>query len=412
MNVLHTSDWHLGRSLYGKKRHEESSKFLSWLLRKIQDEQIDLLLVAGDIFDTTTPGNRAQSLYYQFLHQMSGSGCRHIVIIAGNHDSPSFLNAPKSLLRQLGVHVVGQMSETLDDEVIVLYKGLEPEAIICAVPYLRDRDLRTVEPGETIDEKNAKLTQGLSEHYRKVCELAEKKRQQFVQEGFAEIPVIGMGHLFTAGGKTEDGDGVRELYVGSLAHFGVQGFPQSIDYVALGHLHVPQVVGGKEHIRYSGSPIPMGFGEANQVKKIIKIVFRGKIPDISEIEIPCFQKLIRIRGQLIEVLTQIRALKDQKTSAWLEVEITGNQVTGNLRETLDPVIEGTNLELCRIKNTNLSFAIMKKLSWDENLEALNVHEVFDRCLEASKISEQDRCELISSYKEIVRSVFEDDINAH
>ena len=95
MKILHTSDWHLGRSLYGKKRYDEFSEFLDWLGKTIEEECIDLLLVAGDIFDTSTPSNRAQKLYYRFLCRVAGSCCRHIVVIAGNHDSPSFLNAPK-----------------------------------------------------------------------------------------------------------------------------------------------------------------------------------------------------------------------------------------------------------------------------------------------------------------------------
>ena len=134
MKILHTSDWHLGRSLYGRKRYEEFSAFLNWLAQTIEDEDVDVLLVAGDVFDTSTPSNRAQELYYRFLCRVSRSCCRHVVVIAGNHDSPSFLNAPKELLRILNVHVVGSMTEALDDEVIALCKDNKPEAIICAVP--------------------------------------------------------------------------------------------------------------------------------------------------------------------------------------------------------------------------------------------------------------------------------------
>ncbi len=226
MKFLHTSDWHLGRSLYGRRRYAEFEAFLNWLAQTIEDEAIDALLVAGDVFDTSTPSNQAQELYYRFLCRVASSCCRHVVIIAGNHDSPSFINAPKELLRALNVHVVGAMTETLEDEVIILRKDPRApqidadnvEALVCAVPYLRDKD----------------------------------------------IPIIAMGHLFSAGGKTVDGDGVRELYVGSLAHISADVFPASIDYLALGHLHVPQAIGATEHMRYSGSLLPMGYGEAKQ----------------------------------------------------------------------------------------------------------------------------------------------------
>ena len=112
MKTLHTSDWHLGRSLYGRKRYEEFSAFLDWLAQTIEDEKVDALLVAGDVFDTCTPSNRAQELYYRFLCRVAASYCRHVVVIAGNHDSPSFLNAPKELLRVLNVYVLGSMTDT------------------------------------------------------------------------------------------------------------------------------------------------------------------------------------------------------------------------------------------------------------------------------------------------------------
>jgi len=98
MKILHTSDWHIGRTLYGRKRYEEFEAFLVWLAGTIIQEQVDVLLVAGDVFDTSAPSNRAQELYYRFLCRIAASSCRHVVVTAGNHDSPSFLNAPRELL--------------------------------------------------------------------------------------------------------------------------------------------------------------------------------------------------------------------------------------------------------------------------------------------------------------------------
>ncbi|WP_419605784.1 exonuclease subunit SbcD, partial [Thiolapillus sp.] len=215
MKVLHTSDWHIGRSLYGRKRYEEFEAFLTWLAETIQENSIDALLVAGDVFDTSAPSNRAQELYYRFLCRVAASSCRHVVVIAGNHDSPSFLNAPKELLKALDVHVVGSSTESLEDEVLVLrnQQGV-PELIVCAVPYLRDRDIRVAEASERIKDKERKLIDGIRTHYAAVAALAEQKREELG----VNIPIVAMGHLFTAGGRTVDGDVVRELYVGSLAH--------------------------------------------------------------------------------------------------------------------------------------------------------------------------------------------------
>ena len=208
MRVLHTSDWHIGRTLYGRKRYEEFEAFLTWLAETIQQNEIDALLVAGDVFDTSAPSNRAQELYYRFLCRVAASSCRHVVVVAGNHDSPSFLNAPKELLKALDVHVVGSSTESLEDEVLVLRNEQDaPELIVCAVPYLRDRDIRVAEAGESVEDKERKLIDGIRTHYAAVAALAEQKREELG----VDIPIVGTGHLFTAGGQTVDGDGVREM---------------------------------------------------------------------------------------------------------------------------------------------------------------------------------------------------------
>lgn len=272
LTLLHTSDWHLGRRLYGKPRYEEFAKFLAWQLEVIQRQQVDILIIAGDIFDTSSPSNQAQALYYDFLHQVSQTDCRHVVIVGGNHDSPSFLDAPKALLKGFNIHVVGSMSEQLHDELLVLTDANQiPEIIIAAVPYLRDRDVRLVSSGERIDDKESKLVAGISAHYQVICQLAHQKQSELMQQYQRYIPIVGTGHLFVAGGTA--GDGVRELYVGSLAHVSADIFAPTLDYVALGHLHVPQMVSQQSHIRYSGSPIAMGFGEATQQKQVNLVRF-------------------------------------------------------------------------------------------------------------------------------------------
>ncbi len=411
MKILHTADWHLGRSLYGRKRYDEFSEFLDWLSKTIQEERVDALLVAGDIFDTCTPSNRAQQLYYRFLCKVSASCCRHIVIIGGNHDSPSFLDAPKELLHALNVYVVGSMTEALENEVVVLYDDKRPEAIVCAVPYLRDKDIRTVEAGETIDDKNTKLVEGLKQHYLDVCRIAENKREEFNNLGYTGIPIIGMGHLFTAGGKTVEGDGVRELYVGSLAHVGKEVFPFSMDYLALGHLHVPQVVGGVEHIRYSGSPIPMGYGEATQEKKIVLIEFSSTTPHIQELSVPCFQELVRIEGSLDDIHAKLEELKQKESSAWLEIEYTGSDIIGNLREMLDEAMADSDMEIRRIKNRRVMDRLISTCAKDETLDDLDAGDVFTHCLDAYKVPDEDREELTVSYNEIIKSLHEEDVNA-
>ena len=410
MNILHTSDWHLGRSLYGKKRYKEFTAFLDWLIKTIDREHIDIMLVAGDVFDTTTPSNKAQSLYYQFLAKAAQTRCRHTVIIGGNHDSPSFLNAPRTLLQSMNIHIVGEATLQPEDEVITLYNAQQPEAIICAVPYLRDQNIRTAAPGETIDDKNVKLVAGVKKHYASVCEIAEKQRLQFKEQGYL-VPIIGMGHLFTAGGKTIGGDGVRELYVGSLAHIHSDTFPNVLDYLALGHLHVPQKVGDSDRMRYCGSPIPMGYGEATQEKQVIKITFNNIEPTIKEIPVPCFQPLVRIEGSMPQIFEQINDLKRKNSQAWLEINYIDKRLANHLRSTLEEHIADSGLEILRIKNPQLMRSLTSSAFESEILDDLDINDVFHKCLNAYQVPEDDQQELIATYKEVVQNLQEADVNA-
>lgn len=408
MRILHTSDWHLGRSLYGRKRYAEFTNFLEWLLETIQTQRIDTLLIAGDVFDTNTPGTRAQELYYKFLYQVAASCCRHVVVIAGNHDSPSFINAPKELLLALNVHVVGAMTDDLNSEVITLSHAGLPEAIICAVPYLRDKDIRIIEPGETIDDKNSKLIQGLKNHYAEVCKIAEIKQKAIKDASGVHVPIIGMGHLFTAGGKTTEGDGVRELYVGSLAHVHVDTFPTSIEYMALGHLHVPQVVSGRDNLRYCGSPIPMGFGEAKQTKQVIIVQLENQKVSIEEVIIPCFQKLVKIVGNLDQINQYLNELLESNTSVWLEVEYTGKDIITNLRHKIAEKVEGSAIEVLKIKNSRLNERVMGELLIEETLDDLKPEEVFKRCLDAYEIVDEERPILTHCYQEIIKQISDEE----
>lgn len=405
MKLLHTSDWHLGRPLYGRSRLREFTEFLDWLAGVIETEEVDALIVAGDVFDTTTPSNRTQELYYSFLHRVSRSTCRHIVVIGGNHDSPSFLDAPKAILRALDVHVLGAVTEDPEDEVLVLRDSQgEPEAIVCAVPYLRDRDIRRVEPGESAEDKNRKLVEGIEHHYERVVTLAETRRQELG----GEIPLIATGHLFTAGGSTVDGDGVREIYVGSLARVGQTAFPKEIDYLALGHLHVPQRVAGEAHLRYSGSPIPMGFGEAGQRKLVLLVAFSGRVPGVAELPVPCFQPLERLTGTLGELSARIMELRASGSEAWLEIEHRGDEPSAVVQESLESAVAGTLLEIRRIRSNRALQLAMAREHIEESLEELDRETVFLRCLDARDIDASLRQGLLDCYREVLQSIDEED----
>ncbi|MGP4120521.1 exonuclease SbcCD subunit D C-terminal domain-containing protein [Psychrobacter aquimaris] len=511
LTILHTSDWHLGRRLYGRMRYDEFEAFLGWLQDAISLQKVDILIVAGDIFDTMTPSNRAQALYYEFLGKVSKSCCQHIVIVAGNHDSPTFLDAPSKVLKFLNVHVIGTACEDLKDEVMVLddVDGT-PHCIIAAVPYLRDRDVRSSSAGESAQTKDANVIKGIRAHYDEVASIAKAKQAQLVEVYQHRIPIIATGHLFAAGGTTTDDDGVRELYVGSLGKISADMFDESFDYVALGHLHVPQRVGGRESIRYSGSPIAMGFGEAKQQKQVLLVQFGEiendvsnqelasnitaesimpqlantvttieksvekaakkvasqatefmddlfgfdepsendevaktaaieNIPDqqdqnnqsmpnnldtpnkilhrddsnqmqVVSLPIPKFQQLAQVSGDLATISETIRSI-DPTESIWLEVVYTGNEIVSRLKEQVNEMVENLALEVLITKNASSYNKVLNQQQISETLQDLNEEEVFERCLIAHDIPDEQKSSLRDAYDQIVYNLRHEDTQA-
>ena len=294
------------------------------------------------------------------------------------------------------------------DEVLVLRDRTgRPELIVCAVPYLRDRDIRTAEAGESMEDRERKLTEGIRDHYAAVAALAEEQRRRLGPD----LPIVAMGHLFAAGGQTMDGDGVRELYIGSLARVAAEVFPPCFDYLALGHLHVPQRVGGSATRRYSGSPLAMGFGEAGQAKSVCRVRFAADQVMVAPLEVPVFQQLERIRGDLAGVLDRLQTLAAAGSRAWLEIEYTGDEVVGDLRDRLDQAIAGTSMEILRIRNSRLVDGALGQLHAEETLDDLDAEQVFLRRLAQEPLPEEQVQELLATYRETLSSLHDDDLRA-
>jgi exonuclease SbcD len=331
-----------------------------------------------------------------------------VIIIGGNHDSPSLLEAPRELLRLFQIHVIGRGTESPEDEVIILKDGAgRDKLIICAIPYLRDRDIRLSRAGETTDEKSDNLIQGITAHYRSVCALA-KERQTASPDS---PPIVATGHMFTAGGHRVDGDGVRDLYVGSLAHVDAALLPDYIDYLALGHLHSPQKVGESETRRYCGSPLPMSFSEAKVEKCVLLVNCAKSPPDITTQPVPCFQKLSRLNGSLEDILTGIEILKTQNESIWLEIIYDGEEIIVDLQTALREAIKDSDLEILRIVNNRIVEQILQQSNPDETLENMSEEQVFQRCLDAHNTPATQQPELLQLFRETLRAVHEDDENA-
>ncbi|MCL1980666.1 MAG: exonuclease SbcCD subunit D C-terminal domain-containing protein [Proteobacteria bacterium] len=401
MRLLHTSDWHLGHRFHGQQRHEEQGRFLDWLVKLIEEQAVDGLLVAGDIFDTTAPGSRAQALYYRLLHRLAASSCRQVVIIGGNHDSPALLEAPRELLRRLNIHVIGMADSDCRKEILLLDnpQGV-PQLLVGAVPYLRDRDIRHATAGETLEDKGRCQREAIRAHYQDICRLAEERRRQIDPN----LPLVVMGHLFVAGGRTVDGDGVRDLAVGGLDRIEATCFPATIDYLALGHLHLGQLVAGNPCRRYCGAPLPMSFAEAKATKQVLLLTIKGRETTVTPIAVPCFQPLASVRGDLPTLLREVARLRAENASAWVELVYEGDPVVPDLREQLLAAVEGSGLSVLRIRNNRIFDYVLRQAGQIESLDNLKVEEVFERCLAINGIEEQQRQVLRTAFAEIVDSL--------
>jgi exonuclease SbcD len=396
MKILHTSDWHLGHKLSDRDRTEEHAHFLNWLTDTIKTEHIELLIIAGDIFDTSNPPAYALKQYYDFLYQIRQTPCKHIVVIGGNHDSAATLNAPKELLRYFNIHVVGGATDNLEDEVITICDDENNcIAVICAVPFLRDKDIRYSVSGESYDERENRIKEGICRHYNQVCELT----QEYKQKG---IPVIATGHLYAAGGSASDSE--KEIHIGNLGQISADMFPADFDYIALGHLHRPQVIGGKEHIRYSGSPIPLSFSEINDHKQVVILEYKQKNGlQLKTLPIPTYRRLLRFKGALEDVCFKLRNYDDREAiTPWAEIQLELSNFEPDANSRILEAATGKNLQILKVQNhyLNKPGTIDRQEDVDLDLDTLNAKDVFERKLESVGLQD-DAGELKLTFSELL-----------
>jgi exonuclease SbcD len=375
-----------------KSRVEEHKAFLSWLLDTIEEKQIELLLVSGDIFDTGTPPNYALELYYNFLKQLSSKkSLKTTIITAGNHDSVSTLKAPKQLLEALNVHVVVNGDEE-ENIIIPIKEEDETKAIVCAVPFLRDSVIRQSLGGETVSDKEKLANDGIKNYY----ENAYKKAKELD----SNAPIIAMGHLTTVGSRTSESE--RDIYIGGTLDIGGDYLGNLFDYVALGHLHINQRV-GNEHVRYSGSPIPLSFSESKNTQKVNLVTIDDGV-EVEELEIPLMRKLQVIKGDLETIKKELKEVEDKTT--WIEVHIKddnpmfANTEIRELATKLDLTILAVKIEK---SEKQLRAKELKAISLDE----LSVNEVFEKRLEQENIEDKEfKEQLTLSFFQIVNNLHE------
>ena len=434
MKILHTSDWHLGQSFFTKSRKNEHAAFLKWLLQQVEVHQIDAIIVAGDVFDTGTPPSYARELYHAFIGELQGMQCT-LVVLGGNHDSVSVLNESKALLKYLNSHVIASTYGELSEQVITLNdrKG-QPSAVLCAVPFIRPRDVLVSEAGQSGTDKRQALGDAIKQHYGTLYNEAlslrasmEEKRIKDGSENSAAIPIIATGHLTALG--VSQSESVRDIYIGTLEGFDAKGFPPA-DYIALGHIHRPQKVAKTEHIRYSGSPIPLSFDELNTQKQVVLITFESEstTPTISTLPVPRFQAMEVIKGDLKAIEAAINKsdaitlasqthddsntnsapVANQKADSamdnairpkdpvWLCIEVETEDYLTDLQQRIQGLLEGKNAEILQLKRKRKRTVNSLTEKQNVQLSELSVNDVFEARLALESIEDSSATESAQS----------------
>jgi exonuclease SbcD len=406
LRFIHTSDWHLGQTLHHFERGAEHQHFLDWLINTLEAEQVEGLLICGDIFDNANPSAASQKQLYRFLQQAKQRLPHlNIVLIAGNHDSPGRLEAPAPLLASLDASVTGFVPRQADGSidiarlVVPLKNHAGDIAAWClAIPFLRPGDVPRVESHGEADPYMA----GIALLYRQVLEHALTLRQP----GQA---IIALGHCHMVGGDVSE-DSERRIVIGGTEALSAGIFDPAIAYAALGHLHLAQRVAKQDHLRYCGSPLPMSFAEISYPHQVLRVDLDGEhVAAITALPIPRAVELLRIPKQpapLADVLAALAALDlpatdEPQQMPYLEVRVRLDAPEPGLRATIEAALEGKPVRLARI---DISMAASTAagapaLSLDE-LDRLQPEDIFNR-LYLSKYDTEAPAPLQAAFAELL-----------
>ncbi|MGV3066626.1 exonuclease subunit SbcD [Proteus mirabilis] len=409
MRIIHTSDWHLGQYFFTKTRAQEHQQFLDWLLAQIREQQVDAVIVAGDIFDTGSPPSYARELYNRFVVAIRDTQCQ-LIILGGNHDSVATLNESKSLLACLNTTVIANVhTETPQAPIILYQKNHTPGALLCAIPYLRPRDMINSKSGQSGADKQGALKEAIADYYQRQYQAALDLRKQLN----VNIPIIATGHLTTIGASVSDS--VREIYIGTLEAFNATLFPP-FDYIDLGNIHRPQRVNKSGHIRYSGSPIPLSFDESAQQKSVCLIDFeQDKLAEMTLLPIPEFQLLRTLSGSLQEIATQLEKLATQynemDTTIWLDIEVSTQDYLSDIQNRIQELTQSPLFEVIVLRRARKQHQALMQ-NEKETLTELTVYDVFERRLAQHQFeTEEDKTRLTTLFKQAVEMAEQEDNNA-
>ena len=387
MRIIHTSDLHLGQNFFGRTRQHEHDRFLCWLVDQVRSHDVDAVVIAGDLYDTAMPPSYAREQCNRFIDAMIDTGAL-LILLGGNHDSPATLGENRRLLARLSTLVIPEVTcEPADQVFVVNRRDGQPGMVLCGVPFIRARDVARSAPGQGDEEKRLAVMNGIAQYYADIYAAALIKREALG----LNVPIVATGHLTTVGANSSES--VREIYVGSLNAFPVSLFPPA-EYIALGHIHRPQVVGSYEHIRYCGSPITLSFDELGQDKQILLVEFEdGQRRRIEPIPVPTFQPLVRIRAaidDLPEELTKAAAPFTAELPAWAEITVEAGDYLPDLPARINEMLAGLPLEILRLRKARAQPAPTAIEPQPQTLDELSLADVFEQVLTARSSIPEDR----------------------
>ncbi|MGY5850026.1 exonuclease SbcCD subunit D C-terminal domain-containing protein [Salegentibacter sp. F14] len=400
MKILHTADWHIGKKLHKHELSQDFEFFIAWLCNFIEKEQVDVLLISGDVFDLANPSSEARKQYFRALMRLRKLDCE-LVITGGNHDSPAMLNAPKDILRALEMHVIGGLPENLE-EILIPIKNKEgaTELVIAALPYLRDTDLRSAMEGQTYEDRLEAIRKGIQKCFNKAAELCQIK--------YPGLPAIAMGHLFAAGAESSESE--REIQVGNLAAFNALQFGEYFRYIALGHIHKPQKLNSAIPTYYSGSPFPLSFSERKDNKRVLLLnTEKGWEPE--NIPVPSFRTLLKISGTLESLELKLSDPGDQKElESLIEVELREDNYDAAKILQLDAMVSNFDLEGFKIVKHRVNFKNRiegaSEIYQEQKLEDLTPREVFTELINRQEFNEKNREEILSAFEELLAETYQ------
>lgn len=332
VRVLHTSDWHVGKAIRGRSRADEHRAVLAEVAEVVERESVDVVVVAGDLFETAAPTPESEQIVYQALLALAATGAT-VVVVAGNHDNPHRLRAVAPLLALGHVRVVATPVRPSDGGVQVLDLPSGERLGVGFLPFVSQRGIVSA---------TALMEDAAFEHQQAYAERLATLVRLLSGAIPADVPSLLVAHAFVQGGAA--GGGERRAHLLDEYSLSSQAFPATLGYVALGHLHRAQRIAGATAIRYSGSLLQLDFGETTDVKEVTIVDLAAGIPaKARSVEVTRGCPLVTVTGTVDEIVDQAALVRPD---AWLRAKVTeprrvglADELRGRLGDRGDRVVD-------------------------------------------------------------------------